>query len=191
MFLIDRIMKAFIEEIHNNGIKFTMDDLASRLGISKRTLYEHFPSKVSILDAIIEQTLSEFDVKTALIVQDTNLSIIEKIRGIVTLLTKHYELYDIRILEQMKRYYPEQWKKIDDALTDDWDALRSVIEQGIHEGIIVSKNISIIMKLMIDAANSTLDQRFYQKNDITLTEALSTIVDIILFGLVPRDTGGE
>ncbi|MGO4183537.1 TetR/AcrR family transcriptional regulator [Paenibacillus sp. TAF43_2] len=189
--MIDRIMKAFIEEIHDKGIKFTMDDLASRLGISKRTLYEHFPSKVSILEALIAQTLGEFDEKTALITQDASLSIIEKIRGIVTLLTKHYELYDIRILEQMKRYYPEQWKKIDDALTDDWDALRSVIEQGIHEGIIVDKNISVIMKLMIDAANSTLDQRFYQKNEITLSEALSTIVDIILFGLVPRAAKGE
>jgi len=189
--LIDRIMKAFIEEIHDKGIKFTMDDLASRLGISKRTLYEHFPSKVSILEAIVELTLDEFDEKTAIIVQDTSLSIIGKIRGIVTVLTKHYELYDIRILEQMKRFYPEQWKKIDDALTDDWGALRSVIEQGMEEGIIVSKNISVVMKLMIDAANSTLDQRFYQKNEISLSEALSTIVDIILFGLVPRETRGE
>lgn len=185
--MIDRIMKAFIDEIYDNGMKFTMDDLASRLGISKRTLYENFPSKVSILDSIIEQTLKEADDKTIRIVQDTNLSLLGKIRGVMTVLTNHYELYDIRILDQMKRYYPEQWKKIDAALTDDWDELRILIEQGIHDGIIVSKNVSLIMKLIMDATNSTLDQRFYQKNEITLSEALSSIVDIILFGLVPRE----
>lgn len=51
----DRIMKAFIEEIREKGMKFSMDDLARRLGISKRTLYEHFSSKVEILETIMSR----------------------------------------------------------------------------------------------------------------------------------------
>ncbi|WP_442602648.1 TetR/AcrR family transcriptional regulator [Paenibacillus sp. KN14-4R] len=184
----DRIAKAFIEEIHDKGMKFTMDDLAKRLGISKRTLYEHFSSKVDVLEMIIEQALREADEKTEAIVQDEQLTLMEKIKGVMTVLPNHYEFYDLRILEQMKRYYPEQWVKVNAALVDDWDTLRVLIEQGIREGIIINKNTALIMKLIVDATNSTLDQRFYMKNNISVSEALSSIVDVLLYGLVVKDS---
>ncbi|MGD8191886.1 TetR/AcrR family transcriptional regulator [Brevibacillus ginsengisoli] len=183
----NRIMSAFIAEIQQNGMKFTMDDLAKRLGISKRTLYEHFPSKGDILEAIIDQTFNDINEITERIIRDDKLTIIEKIRGLITTLPKHWELYDLRILEQMKRYFPEQWAKIDSALKDDWAALRVLIEQGIREGEIVDVNVPLVMKMIIDATNSTLDQRFYRDNQITVTDALSSIVDVLLNGLIPRD----
>ena len=37
-----RIMSAAMEEMNEQGTRFTMAMLAARLGISKRTLYEHF-----------------------------------------------------------------------------------------------------------------------------------------------------
>lgn len=183
----DRITKAVIEEIHDKGIKFTMDDLAGRLGISKRTLYEHCSSKVEVLDNIIEQTLREADEKTIQIVEDPELSLIDKIKGVMTVLPNHYELYDLKILDQLKRYFPEQWTKVNDALQDDWNTLRVLIEQGIREGIIRDMNVNLIMKLIIDATNSTLDQRFFLKNHISVTQALSSIVEVLLYGLMPRN----
>lgn len=180
-------MSAFIEEIYDKGMKFSMDDLARRLGISKRTLYEHFSSKVEILETIIQQSFQEGDEKTQRILDDDSLSLIEKIKGVMLVLPTHYEFYDLRILEQMKRYYPEQWAIVDSALSDDWQTLRKLIEQGIQEGLIVNMNVTLLMKLIVDAVNSTLDQRFYMKNQITVSQALSAIVDVLLFGLVPVD----
>lgn len=183
----DRIMKGFIEEIRDKGMKFSMDDLARRLGISKRTLYEHFSSKVEILETIISQTFAEGDEKTQQILQDDSLSLIDKIKGVMMVLPTHYEFYDLRILEQMKRYYPEQWALVDSSLSDDWQTLRVLIEQGIQEGKIVNMNVTLLMKLIVDAVNSTLDQRFYMKNQITVSQALSAIVDVLLHGIVPVD----
>lgn len=183
----NRIMAAFIEEIQHNGMKFTMDDLARRLGISKRTLYEHFSAKVDILDAIIEQTFADMNEMTERIIQNDSYSLIEKIRRVITVLPNHWEFYDLRILDQMKRYYPKQWEKVDSLLQDDWAMLRTLIEQGIKEGEIVDMNVSLIMKLIIDATNSTLDQRFYLDNQITVSEALSSIVDLLLYGLIPEN----
>ncbi|MCM3340860.1 TetR/AcrR family transcriptional regulator [Paenibacillus sp. MER TA 81-3] len=183
----ERIMKAFMEELQDKGIKFTMDDLARRLGISKRTLYEHFSSKAEVLDTIIEQTLQEGDAKTNEIIEDKSLSLMDKMKAVMTVLPNHFELYDIRILEQMKRVYPEQWVKIDEALKDDWDTLRVLIEQGMEEGTIRRQNAAFIMKVILDAVNSTLDQRFFAQQNISLPEALEAIADVIMYGLVPRD----
>lgn len=180
-------MRGFIEEIREKGMKFSMDDLARRLGISKRTLYEHFSSKVEILETIIEQVFQEADEKTRQIIDDENLTLLEKIKAVIMVLPTHYEFYDLRILEQMKRYYPEQWAVVNAQLSDDWALLRVLVEQGIREGLIVNMNVTLLMKLIIDACNSTLDQRFYTQNQITMQQSLEAIADVLLYGLVPVD----
>lgn len=51
--LRDNILLAALDELESHGPEFHMDDLAWRLHISKRTIYEYFPSKYDV----IEQTL--------------------------------------------------------------------------------------------------------------------------------------
>lgn len=182
----ERIMNAFIEEIIEKGMKFTMDDLSRRLGISKRTLYEHFPSKVAILDAIIESTLTSLDERTSAILTNPEIDLLEKIKQTITVAPTFTEFYDSRILDQMKRTYPEQWEKMNAALNQ-WDDLRLLIEQGIEEGLIAETNVQLVMKLIIGATNTTLDRRFFQDNRITVDEAFHSIVNLILYGLVKRE----
>ncbi|MDV6378299.1 TetR/AcrR family transcriptional regulator [Sporosarcina sp. GW1-11] len=180
-----RIMKAFLEEIHETSMKFTMDDLARRLGISKRTLYQHFSSKTDILDAIIDSTLHEFDEKTALIIADPSLTLIEKIKKVITVIPKYNDFYNWQILDQMRKSHPAQWERVHAALNE-WDELRGLIEQGIREGLIADQNVSLLLKLIIDATNSTLDRKFFYDNSITVTEAMDSIVDILLFGFIKK-----
>lgn len=183
-------MQAFIEEIHHKGMKFTMDDLAKRLGISKRTLYEHFSSKVEILDTIITQTLQDFDQKTEAIVNNENLSLVDKIKRVITVIPEYNDFYDLCIIEQMKRYYPAQWEQLNVALNQ-WDSLRELIKQGIEEGIIVNRNLDLMMKVIIDAVNSTLDRSFFLENRLTVSDALDTIVDMLLHGFLTSKVKSE
>ena len=46
-----KIIDATVEEFKQNGLKFTMNDLAKRLGISKKTIYTVFESKQAVLPA--------------------------------------------------------------------------------------------------------------------------------------------
>ncbi|MGZ9587172.1 TetR/AcrR family transcriptional regulator [Paenibacillus marinisediminis] len=179
-------MKAFTEEIVEKGMKFTMDDLARRLGISKRTLYEHFSSKAEVLDTIIDHALQESNLRSKQIIEDNSLSILDKIKAIITVMPDYVELVDHRILEQMKRVFPDQWSRLDGLLKDDWDVLRELLEQGMEQGLIQKRNSAFLVKLITDALNSTLDQRFFAKQNISLQDAVNSIADVILFGLVPR-----
>jgi len=182
-----RIIQAFAEELKENGIKFTMDDLARRLGISKRTLYEHFSSKADILDALIEDAFAEVDKKNELILQNDDIPVTEKIKEVIISLPTHIELVDRPTLEQIKRSFPEQWEKLSEMYTKDWDEMDALIEQGIREGIIANKNAALIVKMIRGAVETAQDQHFYIVNDISLTEALSQIADIILYGLVSKE----
>ncbi|MFJ7936678.1 TetR/AcrR family transcriptional regulator [Sporosarcina sp. NPDC096371] len=181
-----RISNAFIEETRSNGIKFTMDDLARRLGISKRTLYEHFSSKVEILDSIIDVTLAEFDEQTRRILDNPELTLLEKIRKAIIVLPKYNEFYDLRILEQLKRSYPAQWERVNRSLHQ-WDELKGLLEEGMRTGVIKHYNIDVLMKVIIDASNATLDRQFFLEHSISVQEAFESIVDVLLTGMVETE----
>lgn len=178
-----RIIQAFIEETRANGIKFTMDDLSKRLGISKRTLYEHFSSKLEILESIIDLTLSEIDERSREIIENETLSLQEKIRQTINIMPEHNDFYDLRILEQLKRYYPEQWERINREINQ-WDDLKKLLEEGMEKGLIKKQNIDLLMKLIIDAINITLDQKFFSDHSISVKEAVEAITELLLHGLI-------
>ena len=51
----EKIIDATVEEFKQNGLKFTMNDLAKRLGISKKTIYTVFESKQAVLVAVADR----------------------------------------------------------------------------------------------------------------------------------------
>src|SRR5437660_9913884 len=54
-----RIVDAARAHFFNHGFRsVTMDDLAEELGISKKTLYAHFPGKFDLLEAVLADKLA-------------------------------------------------------------------------------------------------------------------------------------
>lgn len=178
-----RIMQAFIEETRNNGIKFTMDDLAKRLGISKRTLYENFSSKLEILESIIDMTFLEHSERSRVIREDETLKLEEKIRQTILIIPNHSEFYDLRVLEQLKRYYPEQWERVDRELNQ-WDELKQLLEEGMESGLIKEQNIDLLVKMILSVVNISLDQQFFAEQSISVTEAVDLMSDLVMNGFI-------
>ncbi|MFD1705975.1 TetR/AcrR family transcriptional regulator [Siminovitchia sediminis] len=183
----ERILKEFREEVRQQGLRFSMDDLAARLGVSKKTIYKYYSSKAEILEEMIDQTIENMEEKAAAIIQDEQLTLVEKLKGVMAVAPDHYDLTDVRILNQMKRFFPEQWEKLDHFLQSDWDQIKSLVEQGVEKGYIKDYNVSLMMKVIIASINTTLDQSFYLNNQITTEEALEDIVEILLGGILENN----
>lgn len=179
----NRIIQAFIEETRFNGIKFTMDDLAKRLGISKRTLYENFSSKVEILEAIIDLTFSEYEERGRAIRENKELSLEEKIRQTIGIILKHYEFYDLRILEQLKRYYPAQWERVDREMNQ-WNDLEQLLKEGMATGIVKKQNLDLLVKMILGVVNISLDQKFFYDQSLSAKEAVDAMSDLLLNGFI-------
>ena len=180
----ERIMVAFIEEVQRKGIKFTMDELAENLGVSKRTIYEHYSSKKDILDEIIIKSFHDIEEKEKIILDKQDISTIQKIKEVLIIVPTFFDLYDQQILDQMKKYYPEQWEKVMFGLNNTWNNLRSLLEKGVEEGVIKEFNFNIVMKLISNGTHWFFDQNYLIKHNINLTEAFTTVGEILLFGLV-------
>lgn len=182
----NRIIQAFIEETRNNGIKFTMDDLAKRLGISKRTLYENFSSKLEILETIIDQAFSEYEQRARAIREDDTLGLQEKIHQLIIMIPNHNDFFDLRVLEQLKRYYPEQWQRVDKEMNQ-WDDLKQLLEEGMETGLIKPQNIDLLMKMILNVVNISLDQQFFSEQSISIKEAVEAMSELLLDGFVKNE----
>ena len=57
-----RIINAARGHFFNHGFRsVTMDDLAEELGISKKTLYAHFPGKFDLLEAVLSDKFASVE----------------------------------------------------------------------------------------------------------------------------------
>jgi AcrR family transcriptional regulator len=57
----ENIIKAAVQIISNNGLNFSMDELASKLKMSKRTVYEQVSSKENLVIECMESLKLKFD----------------------------------------------------------------------------------------------------------------------------------
>jgi AcrR family transcriptional regulator len=57
----DRILSAALEQVEDFGVRrFTMDDVARRVGVSRVTIYRHFPKKDRLVEAVLLHELNRF-----------------------------------------------------------------------------------------------------------------------------------
>ena len=55
----DKILSMAVQVLPRYGVKsVTMDDLAQRLGMSKKTIYQHFKDKTTLVEAVVEEMIS-------------------------------------------------------------------------------------------------------------------------------------
>ena len=55
----DKIIRASIEGLRNEGLRFSVDLLANKLKISKKTIYKYFPDKEALSIALYETYYSD------------------------------------------------------------------------------------------------------------------------------------
>ncbi len=178
-----RIIQGAFEETDEKGFKFTMNDLARRLGISKRTIYEEFSSKEELVGAMLDQFLEHIKAKEQKILNNDQFTLAEKIRQLALMLPNDFRIVNKRDFYTVQRYYPEQWHKIQ-KWQEEWEPARTLIEKGIADGALRKVNIDVLKKIINEARHALRERHFLENNNITFEEAASTVIDIVLFGIV-------
>ena len=174
----DNILEATIQAFQKKGLKFTMDDITSLLGISKKTIYTVFPDKNSLVLEMVDYCFYSIKESEQKVLQDVSLDTVGKIRAILGVLPEGYRELDLRQLYQLKERYPEVYEKVKSRLETGWESTISLLEGKI-------RNIQIpILKTMMEA---TLEQFFQRdvlvQNGISYHEALDEVVSILIDGI--------
>ena len=184
MELRESILEGTILAFNKKGLKFTMDDIAALLGISKKTIYTVFQDKNSLVSEMVDYCFDSIKESEQKVLADTSLDTIGKIRAILGVLPESYRDIDFRQLYLLKDKYPKIYKKVEQRLETGWETTIALIQQGIREGTVRPIQIPII-KTMLEA---TIEQ-FFQRdvlitNQISYNDALEEVVNILVDGII-------
>lgn len=191
MDITDRIFYGVIEEFKENGIKFTMDSLASRLGISKRTLYETISSKTEVLEMVIDRTFADVKRQQKEIFDNSGLSLTDKLKRLFTIVPSYSEVIDYRRVNEIRRVYPQLYQKIHDNLSSDWERTLELLEEGMEAGAVKRKNLVVLKVLLLEIFEKLLDGSFLIQNNITYEMALKETLSIVFEGILTDECKGE
>ena len=182
--LREEIMNAAIDQFNKKGLKFTMDDLAGSLSISKKTLYKVFSDKEELFFEMADYCFDAIKDSEREILNDPEMDIVEKIRRIIIVLPHRYKTIDFRKLISLKEKYPSIYTKLEERLESDWEPTIMLLEQGIEEGRIKPFPISVLRAMVEGTIEHFLSRDILLTEDISYQEALEKMMDIIMEGII-------
>jgi AcrR family transcriptional regulator len=178
-----KILKLF--EI--KGTHFTTEELAKELGSSKRTIYSCFGSKDEMIEKTIDFVFLDIMQSDRDVMENTELSITEKIERSMLTIPDIYNLGAIiQHADDLERYYPALWKKVNTYLDQSWDNLIYLVTLGIEEGELEEIDVSILRMMLNESLKKLLDYRFIVSNNCSFESGITAISQIVLKGILKR-----
>ena len=90
-----KIINATIDIFREKGVKFTMDDIANKLGVSKSTLYENIDSKETLLSLLVDEVFDSIKQQGQEIIKDNSIDDLDKLKRLLTIKTLILMIPDI------------------------------------------------------------------------------------------------
>jgi len=128
----EKIIHTSSELFLNLGFKsVTMDDIANALGISKKTIYVHFPNKTKLVEAV---TFHLFDTICTGIdeISDKAPNPIEELYAIKLFVMHHLKNEKASPQYQLKKYYPQIHKQLN---LKQFEKMHSSVEDSLRHGV--------------------------------------------------------
>lgn len=186
MDLKETILEGTIQAFNQKGLKFTMDDIAGQLGMSKKTIYTVFRDKEALFLAMVDYLFDRIKESENEILQNEKMTTLEKIRKILCVLPESYQKVDFGQLYLLRGKYPSTYAKVEERLETGWEGTIALLQQGMEEGVIRPVKIPIV-KMIFEAALEQFFQRdILIQNKISYVDALQEVVDILVDGMAER-----
>ena len=178
-----KILDAVLNEFKEKGSKFTMDDVATDLHISKKTIYKEFRDKEEIFSCLVDYGFDSIKERESEIKNDDSLSTVEKIEKILICLPDSYRDVDFRKVMLLKDKYPKIYDKIEARLENDWDDTIELLQKGMDEGVIRKLPIPVIKAMTEASIERFLSTKVLDENNSTYEDELMIMVDILMRGI--------
>ena len=150
----------------------TMDDIARRLAISKKTIYQYFTDKEDIVYQVvsfhIEHEMTECDR-----LFDGSLNPVEEMMLVSDMMKRNADMINPSLLMDVQRYYPKAWDvflqyKEGRIITD----IKTNLQRGVDEGLYRPDiDLETMARLRIELIQIGFDDRIFPNaKDVMATQ---------------------
>ena len=174
----EKIIREAAELFLLKGVKkVKMDNIAKKIKVSKRTIYENFNNKDSLIRATIDLAQKEqLELNNMILSGSENI-----IEAVLALLKNGSEML-ARInpdyFSDLKRLYPRIWKeKIEQSKVHSCKFILELLKEGKKQGFYRDDiNEEIIALILIEQLSMLSDQKFFTDEKFSLVEIYENII---------------
>ena len=178
-----RILDAAALLFNEKGVKFTMDDIARSLAISKKTIYTVFPGKYELMIETLDRYFDMAHESQTQVLEDTALDPVEKLRRILSLVPAQYENVDLRHVYVLRDKYPavyRYWRKRREAY---WNVTEGLLRDAMEKGLVRKVSIPVFKVLYQSAIEHFFEKDILIRHDISYKDALAEVAGIVTDGI--------
>jgi AcrR family transcriptional regulator len=181
----ERILKHSRELFLREGFyKTTMDEIAARLRISKKTIYKNFVSK----DELVREALMNFVLCNQQKIRDllnSDINAVEKCFRMFSYVGAMLLQISENFINDIRNFMPDLWDEIDRVRTKIlYSNLKSIIEQGQKEGYFIeSQNSDTLVVSFIVSIRGVLNPDSIIENKLVPAKAAESIIELLMNGI--------
>lgn len=129
--------------------KVTMDELALELGMSKKTIYNHFEGKSEILKQVVYDLKTELTAGVDRILINEDLNFVEKLTSILFFIGDKLSGVEAQFITDLRKSHPELSKELDNYKKEAaFNRFSSLLDEGIRNGCVredIDKGIVVVL----------------------------------------------
>ena len=179
-----RIIQVAMDNINRYGWrKFTINDIAKELGISKKTIYKYFDSKDEMISAVVDQYV-ELEKSGASMALEIDGTWSEKLQNVFGGFAPDKP---VRVSDELKRFFPHEWNKIETMRKQRGDQIKVLFFKAMESGEIRSDvNPAVIELIVLSTMNALYDSSNLERIDMTFNQALMEFNKILFSGILQK-----
>lgn len=184
-YILEKVCRLY----HRYGIKsVTMDDVALRLGISKKTIYDFFHDKE---DLVAQVLLYEHDTHCSFLVNitDKQFNAIEELFEVYKMINAMLKDFNPSMEYDIRKYYPNLFIRIREIKRKQmFDSVYKNLCQGKKEGLYRKDlNSKIIAKLHVFRTETLIDNNMFTQEELTSIKVFHEVFVYHLHGILSHE----
>lgn len=183
------MQQRIVEEAHklflHYGIRsISMDEIALKLGISKKTIYQYFADKDALVDAVFNVEMHQHKINSECFATTCKNAIQEVFMALDSVSEIFKSIHPMVFFDLMK-YHPIVFKKFNTHKTDFFfELIKCNLNRGINEGLYRPEiNTDILSKYRVVCIFQILENIQFQECKQPISEIMNETTEHFLYGL--------
>jgi AcrR family transcriptional regulator len=182
----NRILLKARELMVLNGVRYmTMDDLANQLGISKKTIYQFYKDKESLVLSVVELELEEQRLMCSKSHENADNAVHEMFM-VLEDIQKMFKKMNPNIVSELHKYFPEAFNRIQEHKRQYMhNIVKNNLIRGVEQGVYRKDiNPEILTIFRLETSLITFDTQAFPLSKFDLAKVNHQIMEHFIYGLM-------
>ncbi len=184
-----RIVDAARAHFFSHGFRrVTMNDLAAELGISKKTLYVHFPDKMAVLEAVLADKFAGVQAKLEQVTREHAHDFPAALHELLANTQRELDEIKPPFVRDMRQKAPHVFKTVERRRSElIGHFFGKLFVEGQRAGM-VRKDIpaKIMIEILLGTVQAIVNPAKVEELGLTPRSAFSAVLDVVLEGVLTR-----